>query len=52
MMQENRNHSQLTRQIERHIMLEIIDNKWKEHLFGMDQLKEGISWRHMQNETH
>ena len=36
---------QLTRQIERHIMLEIIDNKWKEHLFGMDQLKEGISWR-------
>lgn len=34
-----------TRQMERAIMLEIIDTKWKEHLYAMDQLKEGISWR-------
>ncbi|MDD5066166.1 MAG: preprotein translocase subunit SecA [bacterium] len=35
----------LTRQIERAIMLQIIDTKWKEHLYAMDHLKEGISWR-------
>ncbi len=35
----------LTRQMERAIMLDIFDTKWKEHLYSMDQLKEGISWR-------
>ncbi|MBN1899181.1 MAG: preprotein translocase subunit SecA [Spirochaetes bacterium] len=35
----------IARDLERSIMLEIIDNKWKEHLFAMDYLKEGIGWR-------
>ena len=37
--------SQIMRQLERAIMLDIIDNKWKEHLYAMDHLKEGISFR-------
>ncbi len=37
--------SEIMRQIERGVMLQVIDTKWKEHLFAMDQLKEGISWR-------
>ncbi len=32
-------------QIQRMILLETIDNKWKEHLAQMDQLKEGINLR-------
>ncbi len=36
---------EIMRQIERQIMLEVIDSKWKEHLYDMDYLKEGISWR-------
>ncbi len=36
---------QLMRQLERAIMLEVLDNKWKAHLYSMDHLKEGIGWR-------
>ena len=32
-------------QIERFAMLNIIDEKWKEHLREMDDLKEGINFR-------
>jgi len=32
----------LTRQIERLAMLRVIDERWREHLYEMDQLKEGI----------
>jgi preprotein translocase subunit SecA len=33
------------REIERYILLRIIDNKWKDHLYNMDHLKEGIGLR-------
>lgn len=33
------------REFERIIMLQIIDSQWKDHLLGMDYLKEGISLR-------
>jgi len=31
--------------LERFIMLRTIDEKWRDHLYDMDQLKEGINWR-------
>jgi len=34
-----------TREFERVIMLQIIDTQWKDHLLGMDYLKEGIGLR-------
>jgi preprotein translocase subunit SecA len=33
------------RQLERAILLQIIDNRWREHLFEMDYLREGIHLR-------
>nr|WP_320411525.1 preprotein translocase subunit SecA [Candidatus Hakubella thermalkaliphila] len=33
------------RQLERYIMLRVIDNRWREHLYEMDYLKEGIGLR-------
>ncbi|HNV24361.1 MAG TPA: SEC-C metal-binding domain-containing protein, partial [Candidatus Omnitrophota bacterium] len=33
------------RQMERMILLHTIDSKWKDHLYAMDQLKEGIGLR-------
>jgi preprotein translocase subunit SecA len=33
------------RRLERFIMLQKIDEKWKDHLHGMDQLRGGIGWR-------
>lgn len=35
----------LMRQIERLAMLRVIDERWREHLYEMDQLKEGIGLR-------
>jgi len=35
----------LMRQIERLAMLRVIDEQWREHLYEMDQLKEGIGLR-------
>jgi len=37
--------SELMREIERNIMLQVIDSKWREHLYSMDSLKEGIGLR-------
>ncbi|MBV9665925.1 MAG: SEC-C domain-containing protein, partial [Actinobacteria bacterium] len=37
----------LMRQVERDIMLQIIDQKWREHLSEMDYLREGINLRAM-----
>jgi len=34
-----------TRALEKMIMLGIIDSNWKDYLFSMDQLREGIMWR-------
>ena len=33
------------REIERYLLLRILDNKWKDHLYNMDHLKEGIGLR-------
>ncbi len=33
------------RQLERLVMLGVIDNRWREHLYDMDYLREGIHWR-------
>ena len=35
------------RQLERNVLLNIIDRKWREHLYEMDYLKEGIGLRAM-----
>jgi preprotein translocase subunit SecA len=36
---------ELMRQYERHILLQIIDHAWKDHLLAMDHLKDGIGLR-------
>ncbi|MEO6222767.1 MAG: preprotein translocase subunit SecA, partial [Vicinamibacterales bacterium] len=33
------------RRVERDIMLQIVDAQWKDHLYGLDHLKEGIGLR-------
>src|SRR3546814_9597815 len=35
------------RQVERQVMLRIIDTKWREHLYELDYLQEGINLRAM-----
>jgi preprotein translocase subunit SecA len=37
--------AELMRQIERYILLQIIDERWREHLHDMDYLREGIHLR-------
>jgi len=36
---------ELTRALERYLLLQIIDNRWREHLYDMDYLREGIHLR-------
>lgn len=36
---------EMMRSFERFIILRTIDEKWKDHLYGMDQLREGINLR-------
>jgi preprotein translocase subunit SecA len=36
---------ELMRQIERYLLLEIIDQRWQEHLYDMDYLQQGIGLR-------
>jgi preprotein translocase subunit SecA len=36
---------ELMRYLERAILLEVIDNRWREHLYDMDYLREGIHLR-------
>ncbi|MGH7318136.1 MAG: preprotein translocase subunit SecA, partial [Candidatus Rokuibacteriota bacterium] len=36
---------EVVRQLERWVMLQIIDTQWKDHLLSMDHLKEGIGLR-------
>jgi preprotein translocase subunit SecA len=33
------------RYLEKFVTLRTIDEKWRDHLYAMDQLKEGINWR-------
>ena len=37
--------SELLQRIERDIMLQIVDTQWKDHLYSLDHLKEGIGLR-------
>jgi preprotein translocase subunit SecA len=39
--------SEVLRQVERSVMLSVIDNKWREHLSDMDYLRAGIGLRAM-----
>jgi preprotein translocase subunit SecA len=38
---------EIMRQVERQVMLRIIDQRWREHLYEMDYLREGIHLRAM-----
>ena len=47
---ESREHEltpDVMRQVERQIMLRILDQRWRDHLYSMDYLKEGIHLRAM-----
>jgi preprotein translocase subunit SecA len=37
--------SELYRRVERDVMLQIVDQQWKDHLYSLDHLKEGIGLR-------
>ncbi len=37
--------SEHMRQLERLVLLGVIDSRWREHLYDMDYLREGIHWR-------
>ena len=37
--------AETVRQIEKHVMLQVLDTQWKEHLAMMDQLRQGIHLR-------
>src|SRR5690606_35289186 len=39
--------SDVMRQLERRVVLSVLDRKWREHLYEMDYLKEGIGLRAM-----
>jgi preprotein translocase subunit SecA len=36
---------EVTRELERRVLLSVLDRKWREHLYEMDYLREGISLR-------
>ena len=42
---EKRAETGVLRRIERDIMLQVVDVQWKDHLYSLDHLKEGISLR-------
>ena len=46
-MREEELGPELMRDIERQVMLQIIDQRWREHLYEMDYLQEGINLRAM-----
>ncbi len=37
--------SEIARQVERYIMLQVVDHRWREHLETMDYLREGVHLR-------
>jgi preprotein translocase subunit SecA len=37
--------TEVLRRVERDIMLQIVDSQWKDHLYSLDHLKEGIGLR-------
>ncbi|MGC4173835.1 preprotein translocase subunit SecA [Demequina sp.] len=44
---EQRIDPEIMRQVERQVLLQVLDSKWREHLYEMDYLKEGIGLRAM-----
>ena len=44
-VQEERNGTETQRQLEKLLLLQMVDTHWKEHLLSMDHLKEGIGLR-------
>lgn len=42
---ENALGSEIMRQLERALLLQVVDQRWKQHLYDMDKLKEGIGLR-------
>ena len=39
--------AEIMRELERKVLLSVLDSKWREHLYEMDYLKEGIGLRAM-----
>ena len=39
--------SEVMRELERRVVLSVLDRKWREHLYEMDYLQEGIGLRAM-----
>jgi preprotein translocase subunit SecA len=37
--------AEVLRRVERDVMLQVVDTQWKDHLYSLDHLKEGISLR-------
>src|SRR6202007_3226176 len=37
--------SEVMRELERRVVLSVLDRKWREHLYEMDYLREGITLR-------
>ncbi len=37
--------AKVLRRVERDVMLQVVDSQWKDHLYGLDHLKEGIGLR-------
>ena len=37
--------AEILRRVERDLMLQIVDSQWKDHLYSLDHLKDGISLR-------
>ncbi|EGX55503.1 preprotein translocase subunit SecA [Streptomyces zinciresistens K42] len=44
---ENQLGSEIMRELERRVVLSVLDRKWREHLYEMDYLQEGIGLRAM-----
>src|SRR3954471_22373477 len=38
---------ELMRELERFVILQVVDVRWREHLENMDYLREGVGWRQM-----
>ncbi|RPH39345.1 MAG: preprotein translocase subunit SecA, partial [Desulfobulbaceae bacterium] len=45
LLQDERNGAETQRQLEKLLLLQMVDSHWKEHLLSMDHLKEGIGLR-------
>ena len=38
---------EIARQVERYVILQVVDARWREHLEAMDYLREGVHLRAM-----